>query len=115
MSPGRRRRRGRGRRGQGATAPSLEVIQANLKMRISFVFRDHTNPIKKKREIFVKSFFFFSSLRTAHYNLEIFCFEHSGRFFPPHQTVFLSYGYGSGNLQICRGIPANTATFPAGW
>jgi len=26
-------------------------------------------------------------------HLEIFCFEHSGRFFVPPQTILLSYGY----------------------
>jgi len=50
-------------------------------------FRDYTNPMRKKREIF-RPFF-----RKHTILLEIFCFEHSGRFFPSLQTVLLSYGY----------------------
>jgi len=44
------------------------------------LFRDHPNPMRKKGKILV--------------HLEIFWFEHSGRFIvPPLQTALLSYGY----------------------
>jgi len=65
----------------------FENVRADLKMRTFFIyFFSHINP-KKKGEILVKNFF------THH--LEIFCFEHSGRFPPPpkkKKTVLLSYG-----------------------
>jgi len=55
-------------------------------------FRYHTNTMRKKWKILVKTFF---GEHTIPY-LEIFCFEHSGRFFPPLHKLFCSstsYGY----------------------
>jgi len=91
------RRRGQGARasplgsypGKSGTYPGkFENIRANLKMKT--FLRDHTNPMRKKGKILLKTFFPFEE-HTIH--LEIFCFEHSGRFLVPSQTVLLFYGY----------------------
>jgi len=71
----------------------LKQIRANLELfrqmrnysgtefwcRPLFLFRDHPNPMRKNRKILI--------------HLEIFCFEHSGRFIVPPQTASLSYVY----------------------
>jgi len=92
---------GEGRQEAHASSPGLEVIwtklehiRANLKIfwqtwnwKMKTFFRDHTYSMRKRGK-FPEDFFW-----RTHYTFEKFCFGHSGRFFPPPQTVLFSYGY----------------------
>jgi len=57
---------------------------------IYLFFRDHTNPMRKKGEILVKTFFR----------------DHSGRFFLPLQTVLLSNGYENLHVLYFTSVPS---------
>jgi len=56
----------------------FEIIRA-LNFGEDFIFRDHPNPMRKRGEVL------------AH--LEMFWFEHSGRFVVPPKLLLLFYSY----------------------
>jgi len=72
--------------GVGSYPEKFKNIRANLKMKLFLIsfyfFREHTNPMRKKEENFSEELFIFIFWKHI-IHLEIFCFEHSGRFFVP--------------------------------